>query len=140
MEVLASVALHDLEQAAEQLMEMAAGLKVWIVKGEMGAGKTTLIKNIAKQLGVKETVQSPTFSIANEYKAAEGKIFHFDFYRIKNEDEAYDIGVDEYFESGEFCFIEWPDKIPSLLPDQYFEITISRLSNDTRNIAYLRHE
>jgi tRNA threonylcarbamoyladenosine biosynthesis protein TsaE len=140
IDALKSFTLDGLERVATDIIKTAHGLNVWIFIGEMGVGKTTLIKTIAKQMGVIETVQSPTFSIVNEYSYGAGKIYHFDFYRIKNEEEAFDIGVDEYLESDEFCFVEWPDKITSLLPDHYFEVTISRLNNETRTIAFKRHE
>ncbi len=131
---------RQLDEAARLLQEAAGDLRVWVLRGEMGAGKTTLIKSIAKQVGVKETVQSPTFSIVNEYSATERKVFHFDFYRIKKEEEAMDIGVEEYFYSDNFCFIEWPEKIPSLLPDSFFEIAISVEANGFRKIEYRKNE
>jgi tRNA threonylcarbamoyladenosine biosynthesis protein TsaE len=131
---------QQLDEAARLLQEAAGDLRVWVFRGEMGAGKTTLIKSIAKQLGVKETVQSPTFSIVNEYSATERKVFHFDFYRIKKEEEAVDIGVEEYLYSDNFCFIEWPEKIPSLLPDAFFEIAICVEANGFRKLEYRKNE
>ncbi len=130
----------DLDEVAHQLLERAGDKRIWIFKGEMGAGKTTLIKSIAKLLGVTETVQSPTFSIVNEYDFPKGKIFHFDFYRIKNESEAFDIGAEEYFDSGNYCFIEWPEKIPSLLPSHFFEVLITTVVNDVRMLEFNNHE
>ena len=131
----------QLEEAALFLIQACGGLKVWIFRGEMGAGKTTLIKAIAKQLGVNDIVQSPTFSIVNEYATiGNDKVFHFDFYRIKNEEEAFDIGVEEYFYSGNSCLIEWPDKIPTLLPDSYFEIAITLTENELRKLEYRKNE
>ena len=92
----------------------------------MGAGKTTLIKAICEELGVKENISSPTFSIVNEYHSAPGrKIYHFDFYRIKDLSEAYDMGYEEYFYSGACCFIEWPEKIDGLLPEEALKLEIS---------------
>ncbi len=131
---------QQLDEAARLLQEAAGDLRVWVFRGEMGVGKTTLIKMIAKQVGVKETVQSPTFSIVNEYSATERKVFHFDFYRIKKEEEAVDIGVEEYFYSDNFCFIEWPEKISSLLPDSFFEIAISVEASGFRKIEYRKNE
>jgi tRNA threonylcarbamoyladenosine biosynthesis protein TsaE len=131
---------QQLEEVAGQLLQIAGNLNVWIFKGEMGVGKTTLIKSIAKQLGVKDIVQSPTFSIVNEYSAVEKKLFHFDFYRIKNEEEAFDIGVEEYFYSDNFCLIEWPEKIPTLLPDTFFEVSICMQENGLRKLECKRHE
>jgi tRNA threonylcarbamoyladenosine biosynthesis protein TsaE len=130
----------ELNGVAEYLVEAAGKLKVWMLFGEMGVGKTTLIKAITKQLGVKEVVQSPTFSIVNEYSGGKIKIFHFDFYRIKNEEEAFDIGVDEYFDSGQFCFVEWPEKIPSLVPCQFFEIRIVPVAERVRKLECKRYE
>src|SRR5687767_13502481 len=119
------VTLAELEQIGGQLVQTAGNLSVFVFHGDMGSGKTTFIKAICKFLGVTETMSSPTFSIVNEYQTNEGEtIFHFDFYRIKNETEAYDIGVEEYFDSGHYCFIEWPEKIPSLLPVRYAEVFI----------------
>jgi tRNA threonylcarbamoyladenosine biosynthesis protein TsaE len=102
----------------------------------MGAGKTTLIKSICKVLGVKDNVSSPTFSLVNEYHTIKGEIvYHFDFYRIKSEEEASDIGVDEYFYSDEYCFVEWPSMIPSLWPDEYVMINIEIISEKERKIC-----
>jgi len=128
--------LSELDRVASELLELGGEVPVWLFFGEMGVGKTTLIKKLCEQLGVAGIVQSPTFSIVNEYLSEAGKpIFHFDFYRLKNENEAYDIGVEEYFYSGNHCFVEWPEKIKSLWPSQYFEIRLIQLPNGTRNIV-----
>jgi len=104
----------------------------------MGAGKTTLIKAVCEALGVKDTISSPTFSIVNEYRAADGKkIYHFDFYRIKSENEAYDMGYEDYFYSGAYCFIEWPEKIASLLPPGAAQVTIA-LQGEIRRVLINR--
>ena len=103
--------------------------------GPMGAGKTTFIKYLCEQLGVKDSTSSPTFSIVNEYDSDNGLIYHFDFYRIKDEQEAFDFGYEEYFYSGAYCFIEWPEKIPNLLPEEAKEIQISIVDPDTRKIS-----
>lgn len=101
----------------------------------MGAGKTTLIKAVCEQLGVQNTVQSPTFSIVNEYPTNTGQVvYHFDCYRLKNETEAMDIGIEEYFGSGERCFVEWPSRIPNLLPQRYAVLQISVIDPLTRII------
>lgn len=114
---------------------MAEGYRVWVFEGDLGAGKTTLIKALCDQLNVVDNVSSPTFSIVNEYATAtDDTIYHFDFYRIKNEIEALDIGVEEYFYSGDYCFIEWPSKIPSLLPDKYLKITLILVSENQRQV------
>ena len=106
----------------------------------MGSGKTTLIKAIAEQFEIEDNVHSPTFNIVNEYRNLEDDIFyHFDFYRIKNENEAMDIGTEEYFDSGDLCFVEWPEKISSLLPDQYLKIDLEIISNTARKINVSHH-
>lgn len=97
-------------------------------------GKTTLIKELCKQLGVVENVSSPTFSIVNEYEAKEEKIYHFDFYRLKDEQEAFDLGYEEYFYSGNYCFVEWPEKIENLLPENAVSISITGNSEGERTI------
>ena len=102
----------------------------------MGAGKTTLIKSLCEKLGVSDSVTSPTFSIVNEYKGADGPVYHFDFYRLKDQNEALDMGYEEYFYSGDYCFIEWPDKIPDMLPSHYISININVLNDNTRKISF----
>lgn len=136
------ISLNELESIAEQIIREAGSNRVIIFNGEMGSGKTTFIKAIGHVLGVKDSMSSPTFSIVNEYETASAeKIYHFDFYRLKNEGEAYDIGAEEYFDSGSYCFIEWPDKVFGLLPDTYAEVSISKTENDQhRTIAFTTHE
>lgn len=127
----------DLKRVADELIEAAGTLRVWCFNGEMGSGKTTLIKAICERLGVTESTSSPTFSIVNEYQSENGDtIFHFDFYRLKKETEAYDMGVEEYFESGYYCFVEWPQRIPTLYPEHYFRVRIKEESNSSRIIEY----
>jgi len=126
--------IEDIDAAAEEIISQSGGAKVFLFHGEMGAGKTTLIKAICKVLGSDENISSPTFSIVNEYLIPKGKIYHFDFYRLKNQAEAMDMGCEEYFYSGEYCFIEWPEKIPDLLPDQYVDIMIGIISDNSREI------
>jgi len=118
--------LSELDTVAATLLRIGEHIPVWLFNGAMGVGKTTLIKNICEKLGVKSIVQSPTFSIVNEYITEKGiLVYHFDFYRIKTEFEALDIGVEEYFDSGGFCFIEWPEKIESLWPYPHLMIDLS---------------
>jgi len=131
-----AVAIEDLSTVASVLLEKSEGRKVWFFEGEMGAGKTTFIKVICNSLGVKDNTSSPTFSIINEYKSDKGSIYHFDFYRIERETEAYDMGVEEFFDSGEYCFVEWPERIPSLYPLHYLKVKISEQTPTTRLIEY----
>ena len=119
--------LSELKAAAKQLIKAFHGPQVVAFYGEMGVGKTTLIKAICEELGVGSNISSPTYSIVNEYVSAKGtKIFHFDFYRIRNVGEAYDMGYEDYFYSKGYCFIEWPEKIAELLPLEYERINITR--------------
>ena len=117
--------VNDLDDLAVDLIRFAGKNKVWAFFGEMGAGKTTFIRHICKQLGVVENVSSPTFALINEYHDRSGlPVFHFDFYRIKNVQEAVDIGCEEYFQSESICLIEWPEKILNLLPHPYVKVEI----------------
>jgi|TARA_B110000240_G_scaffold197030_1_gene250923 tRNA threonylcarbamoyladenosine biosynthesis protein TsaE len=120
--------LSDLEKTGKELLEAYPKERIYAFVGKMGAGKTTFIKALCCSLGVEEEVSSPTFSLVNEYRGSvEKTIFHFDFYRIETETEAYDIGLEEYLDSGNYCFIEWPDKIDSLLPPSFVLIKIKEL-------------
>lgn len=124
--VLKIKTLSEISVIAKQLIKAFGDKKVIAFSGEMGAGKTTLIKAICEELGVKQTISSPTFSIVNEYLSSSGKkIYHFDFYRINNISEAYDMGYEEYFYSDAYCFIEWPEKIADLLPEGVLNVNIS---------------
>ena len=109
--------------------------KIFLFYGEMGAGKTTLIKVLCEYLGTSDAATSPTFSIVNEYAAPQGKIYHFDFYRLKNETEALDMGYEEYFYSGNYCFIEWPEKISGLLPEHFTRVNIKVTGDNSREIT-----
>ena len=112
--------------AAKQLIAEFPASRIFALYGLMGAGKTTFIKAVCLELGVTDIVQSPTFSIINEYKTGEGNsIFHFDFYRIKKTEEVFDIGYEEYIYSGSYCFIEWPELIESMLPEDTIRIRIT---------------
>ena len=118
--------LDDLPNAAKQLLGLCADKKTFAFYGAMGAGKTTFIKELCKQLGVTDNVNSPTFALVNEYKTSDGlTIFHFDFYRIKSIHEAYDLGYEDYFYSDNYCFIEWPEKVEELLPDDIVKVSMS---------------
>ncbi len=108
---------------------------VWLFYGDMGAGKTTLIKQFCNDIGVEDNVTSPTFSLVNEYQTHDGEIvYHFDFYRIDSEEEAEQIGLDEYIYSNNICLIEWPEKIPNLLPHSNLNITFKINSDNSRTI------
>lgn len=123
-----------LPDAAKQLMEFSSGEKVFLFEGQMGVGKTTFIKVICDTLGINDRASSPTYSIVNEYESDHGKIFHFDFFRIKNETEAYDLGFEEYLYSGNYCLIEWPEKIKHLWPENYVKVVIVQAEDQTRTI------
>jgi tRNA threonylcarbamoyladenosine biosynthesis protein TsaE len=127
---------EDLKSAAIQLLEFAAEEKIFLFEGDMGAGKTTFIKVICEVLGVEDLVSSPTFSIVNEYLAKEDKIYHFDFYRIKDLQEAYDIGYEEYFYSGDRCLIEWPERIALLIPEHHVKVDIQVTGPEQRLISF----
>ena len=126
---------EQLPDVARQLLETYPDERFYAFFGAMGVGKTTLIKEICAQLGVEQNVCSPTFAIINEYADRDGEpVYHFDFYRLKNLDEAYDIGYEEYFYSGCWCFTEWTEKIEPLLPDRYLRIDIVE-QNGTRTLT-----
>lgn len=126
--------MDRLDSTAVKLLKSYPEKRLIAFFGEMGAGKTTFIKAICKALGVNENMSSPTFALVNEYEDKKGDpVYHFDFYRIENEQEAVDIGVREYFSSGHYCFIEWPEKILHLLPEDTLRVYI-RIQNETRII------
>ena len=126
--------IDQLESVAQQIIAQQPQ-KVILFHGEMGVGKTTLIKQLCKNLGVLEATSSPTFSLVNEYEIANNQlVYHFDFYRLKNEMEALDMGADDYFYSGNWCFIEWAEKIPNLIPEEHSIITIELLADGKRQL------
>ena len=129
---------EDLKQAATALLAFSGSEKLFIFEGEMGAGKTTFIKEVCQALGIDDLVSSPTFSIVNEYLSPSGSVYHFDFYRIKNLQEAYDIGYEDYFYSGDVCLIEWPEKVAALLPPSYVKVSISILGDTHRSITFAK--
>ena len=127
--------LDELELVAQKVIDQQPS-KVILFHGEMGVGKTTLIKQLCKTLGVSSATSSPTFSLVNEYETIDNQdVYHFDFYRLKNEMEALDMGADDYFYSGNWCFIEWAEKIPSLIPDEHAVITIELVENGKRHLT-----
>lgn len=132
--------LADLPAVSKELLRLAGERKVWLFYGEMGVGKTTLINALCKTLGVEDQPSSPTFSIVNEYFSPSGPIYHFDFYRIRSEQEALDLGYEEYFYSGQRCLVEWPDQIPSLIPTDAFSLEITLGTGQERIIQIVRPE
>ena len=126
--------LSELPEIAKEIINKANN-KVLLFYGDMGVGKTTLIKEICKQLGVKEVTHSPTFSLVNEYQTKNNEsVYHFDFYRIENEEEAYDMGFEDYFYTTNYCLVEWPEKIKNLLPLDATEIHIHLKDDEQRTI------
>lgn len=124
---------EELSNVAKQILEVIGERKIVLFKGEMGAGKTTLIKALCRQLNVTDNVSSPTFSIVNEYHSANEVIYHFDFYRINNLREVYDMGYEEYFFSGHRCFVEWPEKIEGIINFDYILVQVEA-KNEIRTI------
>ena len=117
---------------AREIIESLQGRTVVLFRGEMGAGKTTLISRIVEELGAEDNVTSPTFAIVNQYEGTECRIYHFDFYRIERLEEAYDFGYEEYFYSGDLCLVEWPEKIEPLLPEDAMQVMIRVVDEDSR--------
>lgn len=129
--------LDKLPETANEFLQSMGDRTVFAFHGKMGAGKTTFIKAVCEALGVEDMINSPTFSIINEYRSETTAelIYHFDFYRIKNIEEAYNIGCEDYFHSGALCFIEWPEKVEELLPSDTVHITIEETENGERKIS-----
>ncbi len=127
--------LSEIEHIAKTIISSSKS-NILLFYGEMGAGKTTLVKSLAKELGVQETASSPTFSIVNEYISDNNKVlYHFDFYRLEKEEEALDLGFEEYLTQGDWVFIEWPEKVTSFLPLNAQKITITTISADKRQLT-----
>ena len=136
-----SYTLNHIDAIAHLLIQEAGDQKVWIFKGEMGAGKTTLIKSLAKALEVEDSVSSPTFGIVNEYQTqSKGLLYHFDFYRLDDPMEALDIGIEEYFYSGNYCWLEWAEKIAPFLPERFFHIELALASETGRMLTFHHHQ
>ncbi|HRL71735.1 MAG TPA: tRNA (adenosine(37)-N6)-threonylcarbamoyltransferase complex ATPase subunit type 1 TsaE [Flavobacterium sp.] len=127
--------IDQLNEVAQQIIANNPK-KVILFHGEMGVGKTTLIKQLCKTLGVTGATSSPTFSLVNEYETNNNQlVYHFDFYRLNNEVEALDMGIDDYLYSSNWCFIEWAEKIPNLIPETHSVITISLLTDGKRSLT-----
>jgi tRNA threonylcarbamoyladenosine biosynthesis protein TsaE len=135
-EVILHVAhLEEVPAAAAKVLEVCGSHRIFAIFGAMGAGKTTLIKALCKSLGSEDVVKSPTFSIVNEYDSDAGSIFHFDFYRIKDLSEVFDIGFEEYIGSGAYCFLEWPELIEPLIPEEAVALRFVVEGPDQRKIT-----
>ncbi len=129
------VGIDQLEQVAGEMIAIFRDFRIFAFYGAMGSGKTTFIRAICKILQSDDTVTSPTFAIINEYRTVTGQsLFHFDFYRLKNLEEAYDLGYEDFFYGKDYCLIEWPEKVESLLPKKYVEVKISEDGDLTRTI------
>lgn len=130
--------LSQLDKVSEKIISFCENVKILAFEGEMGAGKTTMIKAICKFFNVEDNVTSPTFSIVNEYRSKNNIFYHFDFYRLKDEVEAMDIGYEEYFYSGNYCFIEWPSKVKNLLPEEKILICMN-VENNRRVVELFKN-
>jgi tRNA threonylcarbamoyladenosine biosynthesis protein TsaE len=129
--------LESIREAAREFIQHIGEHRVFAFYGEMGAGKTTFIKAICEELGVEDVITSPTFAIVNEYSLPDGDcIYHFDFYRIKKLEEVYDMGFEDYFYSGALCFIEWPELIEEVLPEDAVKVNITENADGSRKINY----
>ena len=129
--------IDNIPAVVSEIINKFPDSRLFAFYGEMGSGKTTMIKEICKYLGVKEEVKSPTFALINEYFSPKnGLIYHFDFYRIKDLKEAFDLGIDEYFYSGSFCFIEWPELIEDFLPEGFVRIFIQDEGENKRLVSF----
>ena len=126
--------LDHIHEAAREFIAQIGDRRVFAFYGKMGAGKTTFVKAVCEELGVEDVITSPTFAIVNEYKGAD-TIYHFDFYRIKKLEEVYDMGYEDYFYSGNLCFIEWPELIEELLPEDTVKVCITENGDGTRSIV-----
>jgi len=135
MEMLELNSLSELPNVADKFLHLTKGKKVFAFFGHMGAGKTTFIKALCNELGVVDVVTSPTFALVNEYRTTRQEIiYHFDFYRINRIDEVYDMGYEDYFFSNHMCFIEWPDKVAELLPEDVVFVDIEVMDDGKRTI------
>ncbi len=128
-----ATSVSDLKPVCEYLKALTSENRIVLFSGEMGAGKTTLIKQFCKHLGIDDEVSSPTFSLVNEYASAIGPVYHFDLYRIRSEEELFDIGYEDYFFSGYLCLVEWPEMASGLIPEEHVMVNI-RVTDGHRTI------
>ncbi|CAN5709116.1 tRNA (adenosine(37)-N6)-threonylcarbamoyltransferase complex ATPase subunit type 1 TsaE [soil metagenome] len=129
--------LEDIAVAARKFLEITAATKVFALHGEMGAGKTTFTHAFCEAMGVTDNISSPTFSIVNEYTSASGQaVYHIDLYRLKNEAEATEAGVEDCLYSGSTCLVEWPERAPGIFPDNTLHIRITAIDNNTRKLSF----
>lgn len=136
---LENIGLEEINTVARAILEHGKS-NVYLFIGDMGSGKTTLIREICELLEVEDNVASPTFSLVNEYKTKEGLVFHFDFYRVDSLDEALEAGVEDYFYSGDLCLIEWPEIVEPILPDKFLIIEIKNIDKSNRNYKLTTHD
>lgn len=129
--------LEDLPQVAKEFIDSMGNDRIFLFEGDMGVGKTTFIAEVCRLLGADDDFGSPTFSLVNEYADSEGNpIYHFDLYRIESPQEALDMGAEEYFDSGEICLVEWPDRLGSLLPEDARTVKIEVNPDDSRTLIF----
>ena len=134
-----SIRIQDIDHIREAAREFIAHIgdrRVFAFYGKMGAGKTTFVKAVCEELGVEDVITSPTFAIVNEYSLPSNTIYHFDFYRIKRLEEVYDMGFEDYFYSGALCFIEWPELIEDILPDDAVRVSITEQEDGSRVVSF----
>jgi tRNA threonylcarbamoyladenosine biosynthesis protein TsaE len=133
--------IEDLPIIAQEIFNYGKEFSIWLLKGEMGSGKTTFVIALTRILGTSDHVSSPSYSIVNEYISANGeKLFHFDFFRVKDIYEILDIGFEEYIDSGNLCLIEWPELIENFLPEKYLIIQINNPDKESRIFNVTKHE
>jgi tRNA threonylcarbamoyladenosine biosynthesis protein TsaE len=130
-----------LPNVTDKILKYGKDFMVWVLKGELGAGKTTFVQEVARQLGIMDNISSPSYALINEYlTTSNDRIYHLDLFRINTISEALDIGIDEYLESGRYCFIEWPEIVEYLLPQKYLEVNILNPENEIREFNIKKHE
>ena len=133
--------IQELPEVTKEIISYGKKYTVWVLKGDLGAGKTTFIQEVAKQMNVLDNISSPSYALINEYLAPTGeRVYHFDLFRIKTISEVFDLGFDEYIDSGSLCFIEWPEIAESLLPERYLEISILNPEEELRVFNINKHE